>query len=377
MPCPKCGSFKGQGVVEGKDFLYGIPGRYSVWECASCGLQFLNPQPPSDRLSELYPSTYSPHGGVSTINGNQFQALTLRDRLKRFRPIAAIWPSLHASRSGLRATKSRVKRWLTDSATLHPVKAGFKDYICEQMGYTHLRQSTRRQGLLRRISRSSCRRQACIELIPHFVSGGHLLEIGCATGDRLQRLRELGWKNLDGIELVPRAAERAKEQGFRILCEPVETGITKYPDSYFDVVVSSMVLEHLPNPFTVVREIARKVKPGGEFLFSTVTRDSLDARLFGPYWSGYDFPRHMVYFRKRDIRDMVAKDFFELEWIHQNAPIDFVRPATWRWPEGRLTDRIILLLARSPLANVFGGILAGAGQTCRISFRCRRKLFTA
>ena len=176
------------------------------------------------------------------------------------------------------------------------------------------------------------------------------------------------------IEFAKRAAAEAQQRGFQVTCEPVEVALDGFPDSCFDVIVSSMVVETtLHDPFSVLRSIARKLKPGGEFLFSTVISDALDARMFGPYWSGYDFPRHMVYFRMSDIRDMLAKDFDLTEFFHQNAPIDFLRPATWRRSEGRLSDRMIASLAKSSLRLWVGDLLARMEQTSRVSFRCRKK----
>jgi SAM-dependent methyltransferase len=218
-----------------------------------------------------------------------------------------------------------------------------------------------------------CRRAAGIQLIPNYVAEGRLLEIGCAKGDQLQSYQAQGWTRLQGIELTEQAATQAQQRGFSVLCERVETALDRLADESFDVIVSSMVLEHLHDPFAVVRTIARKLKPGGQFLFSTVTLDSLDARWFGKYWGGYDFPRHMVYLRLADIEGMVAADFEQVERFHQNAPVDFLRPAIWRAPEKRLSDRLIARLARAGIGVTIGEILARSGQTCRVSFRCRRK----
>ena len=163
------------------------------------------------------------------------------------------------------------------------------------------------------------------------------------------------------------AAAYASSLGFEVQCGPVEEMLKHSKDGFFDVIISSMVLEHLFNPFEVVRQIARKLKPGGLFLFSTVVRDSLDAWMYGPYWSGFDFPRHMVHFRKQDVRDMV-KDYFDVQQAcHQSASIDFVRPASWR---GRPVDNILKSAVSSKLGNSVSALLSLLSLTSRVSFRC-------
>jgi SAM-dependent methyltransferase len=207
--------------------------------------------------------------------------------------------------------------------------------------------------------------------MPRFRAGGALLEIGCGAGDRLVMLRDRGWTRLTGIDVVAAAAETARSRGLEVLHGNAHDQLVQIPDASLDVVIASMVLEHLPSPFAVVDLLARKLKPGGEFLFSTVARDSLDATLYGAYWAGYDFPRHLVFFTRADIRRMVADQFVGLEEFSQNAPIDFVRASTWRAPEGRLDDRLVV--AAPPRAlRVLGGCVAWLGRSTRASFRCVR-----
>jgi SAM-dependent methyltransferase len=243
----------------------------------------------------------------------------------------------------------------------------------ERMGYRSLPESRNPWRAIRALFRRGNRRLAVVELIPDYVPGGRLLEIGCAKGDRLQTLRDWGWEHLEGIELVSSAAGQARARGFSVRCEPVESALSEYPDGHFNVIVSSMVLEHLHDPFAVVRQIAGKLKPGGEFLFSTITRDGLDARLFGSYWAGYDFPRHMVYFRNSDLREMLGEEFTGVELFWQNEPVDYVRSTTWRRPERRLSDRLLGAVARSPLGWLLGSLLARLGWTTRVSVRCRKR----
>lgn len=372
--CPRCGLSEGETVAEGRDFLHGLPGRFFAWQCSHCGLRYQNPRPTEERLAQLYPPSYAPHTGAPVEQPPDPRTAPGWKAWLRSRPVLnRVWPFLGRARAALGSLPGALLR-RAGLGAISPSPAEWEFFLREEMGYPGNRRpaSATVNSLPRRIRREY-RRRAGIDLIPHYVAGGRLLEIGCANGDRLKSYSELGWEHLAGIELVEQAAEQARRRGFQVVCAPVEAAISGFEDGRFDVVVSSMVLEHLCNPFEVIKAIAGKLKPGGEFLFSTVTLDALDARLYGPYWSGYDFPRHMVYLRTSDIKEMVAQDFEIVELFHQNAPIDFLRPAMWRRPEKRLSDRLIARLANSPQGLLIGDIIARMGQTCRVSVRCRKR----
>lgn len=56
---------------------------------------------------------------------------------------------------------------------------------------------------------------------------------------------------------------------------------TSFPSGYFDFVLSSDVLEHVPNPEQAFVEIQRILKPGGKFIFTIpflVDQDKSDRR---------------------------------------------------------------------------------------------------
>jgi hypothetical protein len=133
-----------------------------------------------------------------------------------------------------------------------------------------------------------------------------------------------------------------------------------------------MVVEHFFNPFEVFKIITEKLKPGGQFLFSTVVRDSLDGKLYGQNWAGFDFPRHMVYFTKKDLLDALKLNFTDIKCFHQNAPIDFKRSSAWRIATGRsnFLDRLIITVADSQIVKLIGFPIAWLGLTTRISVCC-------
>ena len=326
-PCPRCGCEDSCIVVRGVDRLHHIPGEYLAADCLRCHLWFQSPRPVASRLASLYPEDYLPHRKPTAVTIKPGAAKFLQRRLG----YEALEPDTE-ERKGCDWRQLAVLDWIRSW----------------KMG---------------------------INLIPAYVVQGKLLEIGCASGGRLLSLRRLGWQQLYGIELVPAAAERARAEGFSVISGQVEDTLSQYPDAEFDVIISSMVLEHLYNPFQVVQIAAKKLKPGGQFIFSTVVRDGLDFKIFRDYWSGFDFPRHMIYFQKSDLHDMLKGHFEKIEIFHQNAPIDFVRPAVSRRDEGKGTiiDALILKVARSSLATSIGLLLAWFGLTCRVSLHCQRK----
>jgi SAM-dependent methyltransferase len=61
VPCPLGCAAGDRLVLEGFDRLQGLPGRYRVVECASCGLLRTNPRPTPESMSFYYGAGYLPY----------------------------------------------------------------------------------------------------------------------------------------------------------------------------------------------------------------------------------------------------------------------------------------------------------------------------
>ena len=57
-PCPLCNSTEGKGLFEATDRLGLAKGQFTVFQCGSCGLAYLNPRPDDSELGGYYPGTY-------------------------------------------------------------------------------------------------------------------------------------------------------------------------------------------------------------------------------------------------------------------------------------------------------------------------------
>jgi len=149
--------------------------------------------------------------------------------------------------------------------------------------------------------------------IERIVSQGRLLDVGCATGNFLNEMRRVGHWVVEGVEPSQVAAAYASTRfGLHVHQSALNTADLA-PASY-DVITMWNVLEHLHSPMTNLREVAALLKPGGLFVFSIPNLSSLEARLFGRYWMGWELPRHLYFPSLRLMSDML--DAVGLDLLH-------------------------------------------------------------
>ena len=109
------------------------------------------------------------------------------------------------------------------------------------------------------------------------LAGKRVVDVGCGGGLLAEAMAHRGAR-VTGIDLgeAPLAVARlhAEESGVEVdyRCISVEAMAEETPDQ-FDVVTCLEMLEHVPDPASVVRACAALVKPGGQLFFSTLNRN--------------------------------------------------------------------------------------------------------
>ncbi|MBT3241877.1 MAG: class I SAM-dependent methyltransferase [Bacteroidetes bacterium] len=116
-------------------------------------------------------------------------------------------------------------------------------------------------------------------------NGTKVLDIG--TGDGFFKFffdatfdEKIQWQ---GIEVWKERAEFCRHIGYEISETNLENGVLPFDDESFDIVLASHVIEHIPNPHQMVREMGRVLKKGGVFLIATPTKPPLIAELDSLY----------------------------------------------------------------------------------------------
>lgn len=149
-----------------------------------------------------------------------------------------------------------------------------------------------------------------VRFILKYQTNGRLLDIGCATGEFLKEIQARGF-DAYGVEINNSAAAIAQRvYGLRVFVGPLAEFVAS--EGAFDVVTMWDVLEHLPSPRSSLQQIYRWLRDGGFLFFSIPNIHSLDARLFGAWWIGWDAPRHLYLFPTATIKRLLQNTGFDI-----------------------------------------------------------------
>jgi 2-polyprenyl-3-methyl-5-hydroxy-6-metoxy-1,4-benzoquinol methylase len=192
----------------------------------------------------------------------------------------------------------------------------------------------------------SNRRPDLVALLPRPL--GRVLDVGCGAGAVGRQMREEGAEQVVGIELDPGAAAEARPAYDQVLATTVEDALAAL-EGPFDTIVAYDVLEHLIDPWSVLRELRERVSSGGRLQVSVPNARHLslvwDLMLKGTFGytehGGHRDNTHLRWFTRNDIVAAVAEAGWRVEAV-SHSPISAPRRLLERLTFGRSSEFLVL-----------------------------------
>ena len=189
--------------------------------------------------------------------------------------------------------------WRSD----RPREHGYSDYSADEQLY--LKTFRRRLKLVNR----------------HRPTVGRVLDVGCAAGFFLRVMKDHGWDTWAVEPSAPIAAKAISHLGEDRVwvgtLDDLPAGRPGYEPASFDLVSMWDVVEHVPDPQSLLRQARSLLKPDGLLILETQNVRSAFARLLGKRWHHYKHREHLYHFNPKTLDRLL--DQAGLEVVQRTA----------------------------------------------------------
>lgn len=169
----------------------------------------------------------------------------------------------------------------------------FRHPVLDADSYQHLYDNSLTTAWAANVSRPDWDRMA--RYLHHTLpQGGRILDFGCNRGELLHRIE--GNYEKHGVEINRSAAEIAATLSHVHIWHTLE----EMPDDLrFDAIITSDVIEHVPNPEALAERLLQLLSKDGALIISTGDADNSMWNLFGPNWWYCFIPEHISFISAR------------------------------------------------------------------------------
>lgn len=147
-------------------------------------------------------------------------------------------------------------------------------------------------------------------LAREFPDRGTLVEIGSGMGYLLNFFREDGWTTIGIDPNVGLCMYARNKLGLTVI--PGTLDEANFAPESISVVTMMHVIEHVPDPMSIFREVYRILKVGGYFILETPRYDTLMFKLLGRRERSLSCDGHIYFFTTRTLADMATNAGFHI-----------------------------------------------------------------
>ena len=145
-----------------------------------------------------------------------------------------------------------------------------------------------------------------------------LFDVGAGDCRHFRAIGSVGEFEFSGVEMNRKMALASCKAGFAISPGTFEEFDPSGKTATIDILTMSHVIEHVIDPYNTLRKVHSLLAEGGVYYGRTPRLASYGHRIFGRYWGGYHFPRHLHLFTKESLETLLRKSGFrEVEIIDE------------------------------------------------------------
>ncbi|MFX1537728.1 MAG: class I SAM-dependent methyltransferase [Promethearchaeota archaeon] len=290
--CRICGNKNNNQTYQVKEMMFGFGDKFTYFECSMCGCLQISEIPAN--ILMYYPSNYYSFSEISSTFSVGSIKSHITQLLKQKRTNYAI-----------------MKRGIIGKLVYNL----FPDEIAKSLSKVNLTEDSR------------------------------ILDVGCGSGSLLYHLKEIGFKNLLGLDKFIKK-DILYANGLRI-----QKGSLQDINGQWNLIMFNHSLEHMQDQQGIMQAVSRLLNRDGVCIINTPTVSSYAWKNYKIHWVQLDAPRHYFLHSVRSLRLLAEKASLELIGISYNST------AFQFWGSEQYIRNIPLRSAKSysekPLASVF------------------------
>lgn len=223
---------------------------------------------------------------------------------------------------------------ITNAQDLFPLKGYEKDFLVKSKssGFVFSARIPKEKELVAYYSNypigynaeseiTKIRTNEVLDQFEKFRSTNNMLDVGCGPGIFLVEAKKRGWK-VYGTEYTDKQVEYLNDRDIKTFKGKL-TDEAFEPD-FFDVIISSEVIEHINNPLEEMQHFNRLLRKGGLVYITTPNFNAIERYLLKGDYEIIEYPNHLCYYTKSTMDLLLQQQGFK-KWKLTTTGISIAR----------------------------------------------------
>ncbi len=286
--CPFCNSANFTKIFSQSDLRFFPKDIFHICRCKNCNILFTLPILSLEQLKKYYPKSYGAYLELNKVDAVFKQAIT---DYKRWYFRILLFMERVLSRNFYKEIWARYPKKIFYLVSNSIIRLYYKILALITFKYAKFLNPLRIFGLAKYPSS-----------FPYIKKKLNYLHIGSGNAKFFAKLLNLGF-SVHNIDINKILCEEYNKKGINSHCGTIED--IDFPDSHFDLIYSTHVIEHLLNPKRELVKLRKWLKQDGVIichfpLYGTVEWNSSKNSVF------FDVPRHRIHMEQQNIKSLFS-----------------------------------------------------------------------